>query len=386
VKARHWALALAVPLLLAAPAEASADVIFDPADADELVAVLAEAYQDQGVCYGWYVNVHDVTTTSASSGSNFGVGTPTTSGTCQATVEFRADITYTSESSESEDSATYDVSSNPDGVTRDDLDSLDIDFGELTGENPDVVIAKAITALPLLAADKGLGKAISAAPATGTTPADAQLTDDPGSDWWRNRGGMLLWGLGLLLAGGVFVWWVLWTRRRRAISEAMTVPDSPAEMPPSAWQFPPATDPPTTPFPVAQPPAAEPRAAEPPTPTTDPLPAEPAAKSSAEKPAAEDRSAAEPTAAKPPSAAEPVDGPVVEEPPKEEPVTGESLAAELSPAEPPAKEQATEEPPKEEPSSAEQSSGTPPQAKRSSARDSGKTSGEQAPSDLEDKE
>jgi hypothetical protein len=211
---KRLAVALALPVLLAAPGTASADVIFDPADADDLAASLAEAYTDQGVCYGWQVTVNDVSTTDESVGSNFGAGKPVSSGACDKTVEFHATITYTSESSESEDSASYDVTSTPSGVTRDDLDALGIDFDDLTGEDPDVAIGKAVIALPLLAADKGVAEPLSATPDNATAPADAQLTDSPGSDWWRDRGGMLLWGLGLLAAGGVFVWWILWTNRR----------------------------------------------------------------------------------------------------------------------------------------------------------------------------
>jgi hypothetical protein len=201
--------------LLAAPGSAAADVIFDPADADELAAVLAEAYTDQNVCYGWHVSVDNAGSRSDSVGSNFGAGKPVDSGSCSATVEFSATITYTSESSESEDSASFDVRSSPPGVSRDDLIALDLDFDGLTGEDPDAVVGKAVTALPLLAADKGIADPISAAPETGTTPADAQLTDDPGSDWWRDRGGMLLWALALLAASGVLIVVVLKMSPRR---------------------------------------------------------------------------------------------------------------------------------------------------------------------------
>lgn len=204
--------ALAAALLLAAPGSASADVIFDPADADELAAVLAEATQTQNVCYGWHVTVNDVGVVSESTGSNRGVGQRVD---CPTYVEFVADITYTSESSESEDSATHYIMSSSDRPSTADLNALGIDFDELTGENPDVVIAKAVTALPLLAADAGMAQAIEAAPETGAAPADAQLTDDPDSDWWRANGGTLTWALILLAASGVFAWWVLRSNRKR---------------------------------------------------------------------------------------------------------------------------------------------------------------------------
>ncbi|HEX6354334.1 hypothetical protein [Actinophytocola sp.] len=212
-------LALATALLFAAPAAASADVIFDQADADDLAATLAEATEAQGVCYGWNVTVSDpVAGPSESIGSNVGAGRPI-SNDCAETVEFTASIIYTSESSESEDSATYDVISSPGGPDRTDFDALGIDMDGLTGEDPDVVIGNAVTALPLLAADTGLAQPIAASPETGTAPADAQLTDDPGSDWWRQSGGMVLWGLALMVAGALFAWWIVMINRRRVAAE-----------------------------------------------------------------------------------------------------------------------------------------------------------------------
>jgi hypothetical protein len=156
-------------------------------------------------------------------GSNLGAGVPIGS-SCAKQVQLTARITYTSESSESEDSASYDVTSSPGGPTRADLDALDLDWDGLTGEDPDVVIGKAVTALPLLAADKGMAKPIAAAPETGAAPADAQLTDDPGSDWWRDNGGAVLWGVGLILGGGLFAWWVLKVNRARQRPRPEAVP------------------------------------------------------------------------------------------------------------------------------------------------------------------
>ncbi len=305
---KRLAVALVLPLLLAAPGTAAADVIFDPADADDLAATLAEAYTDQGVCYGWHVTVDNVGSPQESVGSNFGAGKTVSSGSCAKKVEFTANITYTSESSESEDSASYDVSSTPAGVGRDDLDALDIDFDGLTGEDPDVAIGKAVTALPLLAADKGLAKALAASPDTASAPADAQLTDDPGSDWWRERGGMLLWGVGLMLAGGVFVWWVLRTNRpHRRPSHVQPVPDDlssleplpyepPAEPPVEQAEEPPAAppvEPPAPPGPpIYAPPPPGPPLSGPPAEETEPGPdAEPAPKTeAAAKPEAESAS------------------------------------------------------------------------------------------------
>jgi hypothetical protein len=264
--------AVAGALLLAAPGAASADVVFDPADADDLAATLAEATQQQDVCYGWHVTVQDVATTDESVGSNLGANKAVSTGSCRASVEFTATITYTSESSEAEDSASYDVSSNPGGVSRADFDALGIDMGGLTGEDPDVAIGKAVAALPLLAADKGLADPIQAAPQTATsTPADARLTDDPGSDWWRRNGGTLLWGLSLIVAGGLFAWWVVRSNRRRTGGRKQ----SSVRHEPPTEPVPVQKDPPTAPVPVQ---AAPPRPAEP---AAD----EPAGKSAADEPA-----------------------------------------------------------------------------------------------------
>lgn len=214
--------AVAAGTLLAGAGTASADVIFDSADADDLAAVLAEATKEQGVCYGWRVLVDDQTTSQSESvGSNFGAGIPVDGGqgSCRESVVFEAYITYTSESSESEDSASYDVVSTGSRPTTSDLDALGLDFGGLTGEDVDVVVGKAVTALPLLAADAGLGRPIVASPApeSETQGQNAQLTDSPDSDWWRDNRGVVFWGIGLLLGGGVFALYA-WRTARKAKS------------------------------------------------------------------------------------------------------------------------------------------------------------------------
>jgi hypothetical protein len=393
---KRLAAALTIPFLLAAPGTASADVIFDPADADDLAASLAEAYTDQNVCYGWQVTVNDVSTTDKSVGSNFGAGKPVTDGSCDKTVEFQATITYTSESSEAEDSASYDVTSTPPGVTRDDLDALGIDFDGLTGEDPDVAIGKAVVALPLLAADKGLADPLAATPDNATPAADAQLTDDPDSDWWRDRGGMLLWGVGLLLAGGLFVWWVLKTNRRTkrlaSFPAAEPTPIVPDSVPPE-WSMPPADhptsapppyEPPTEPF--QKPDPTKPAAEGPPASTKDPAagphPAQahsPSPPQPAQKPDAVDESATDFERETPPSSAvegsraEPSSGEsaVPEEPTDSTKDSEAGAAAEGSAASTPR----VAEPPPDEPASDEPATSTkePEQARP-------------APSDRKDKE
>jgi hypothetical protein len=275
---------------LAAPGTASADVIFDPADAQDLAQILAEATQAQGVCYGWNVSVDDQyagVETGSSVGSNFGAGQSVHdapgAGRCKTTVEFDASITYTSDSSESEDSASYSVNSAPRGPTTDDLNDLGvIDEDGLVGDNPDIEVNKAVSALPQLASDVGVAKPVQATPEPVADAGNSRLTDDPGSDFWRGAGNYLLWGSLLLLAGIVFaIYAIRSSRRERQRPYRMPAPiGPPAEQiaPDRSYeQYPPPRHPPPTDRP-ADPPAADPPAADPPAadpPPEDPPPAGP---------------------------------------------------------------------------------------------------------------
>lgn len=209
-------LALAVA---ATPGVASADVIFDPADAEELAATLAEAHEKQGVCYGWAIDVNNEGSYESSYGSNFGAGERLSSGDCKGRVEFVATITWTSESSESEDSASYSVVSDSASgrPSTGDLDDLDIVSEDgLEGDDVDSDVYKAVAALPLLAADAGMAEPIEASPAPEADSGDAAPTNSPGSDFWRESGMLVLWSSVLLLAGGVFAWYAFASSRRRA--------------------------------------------------------------------------------------------------------------------------------------------------------------------------
>jgi hypothetical protein len=207
----------AVLAFAAVPGVASADVIFDQADTDELAATLAEAYDAQGVCYGWSISVDNEGLAQTSAGSNFGAGKTVADGDCAKSVELQASITWTSESSESEDSASYSVVSTPSGPSTADLDDLDVlSEDDLTGDDADVAVYKAVAALPLLAADSGMASAIEASPAPESEAAGAAPTNSPGSDFWRESGMMLLWGALLLLAGVAFAGYVVKTSRRPA--------------------------------------------------------------------------------------------------------------------------------------------------------------------------
>ncbi len=200
---------MAALLLLTAPA-AAADVVFDPADAEELAAELAEATEVQGVCYGWRVSIDDAAglETGVSTGSSFGAGVslqdpPARS--CATLVEFVATITYTSASSEASDSADFEVVSMPAGPTTDDLADLDLfDTGDLAGNEVDAAVARAVTALPRLATEAGVAPPVVAEPQTSAPPEAGTLSDDPGSDYLRRVGGLLAFGAVLLIGGVAF--------------------------------------------------------------------------------------------------------------------------------------------------------------------------------------
>jgi hypothetical protein len=274
---------LALGALAAAPGVAAADVIFDPADADELAATLAEAYEAQDVCYGWSIDVDNEGVLETSVGSHLGAGQPMGAATgCSASVEFQASITWTPESSESEDSASYQVVSSPGGPTTDDLDSLDVMSEDgLVSDDVDVDVYKAVAALPLLAADTGLAPPMEASPAPPADAGDATPTNSPGSDFWRESGMLLLWGVLILFAGAAFAWYAVSSNRRarhRPVGPAVEqLPTYVPEHVPPEWtdddeKAPaeehatdePSTDEPSTDEPAAEEPSAdEPAAAEP---------------------------------------------------------------------------------------------------------------------------
>lgn len=220
-------------LLLTAPA-AAADVVFDPADAAELAAELAEATEAQDVCYGWTVRIDDAAgvETGVSTGSSFGAGVSLQAPparACSTLVEFVARITYTSAASESSDAAAFEVISTPAGPTTDDLAGLGLfDSGDLVGDEVDAAVARAVTALPQLAAEAGIAPPLVAEPEPRAAPGAGTLSDDPGSDYLRRAGGLLALGAVLLIGGTAFGAHALMTARRAPT----TPPPDPPHPPP----------------------------------------------------------------------------------------------------------------------------------------------------------
>lgn len=204
----------AVTVLIGGALPAGALPVLAEADATELAQALADATEDQDVCYGWDVRVYDYGGSGDGSdqGSSLGVGKAANDAAnaaeCARWVIFEATIAYTSASSESEDSASFSVSSNVGGgPTSADLRDYGITEGGLLGDNDDQVIANATLLLPALMAEKGLAAPISLEANTQALPAGDKATGTPGSDWLRKYGAAVAFAA-LVSAGGLG--WAAW--------------------------------------------------------------------------------------------------------------------------------------------------------------------------------
>lgn len=184
------ALAAIVIGLLALPAFALAVPILEPADAEDLAQTLAEATEEQDVCYGWEVDVRDDSGEGPSGvegGSSFGAGQPLDRARCPRYVVLQGAVTYTSEASESEDSAEIAIDSNlANPPTVADLGTLGFDAnGLLSDTEDDVNLLNLVEVLPLLVAEHGQAPFVAFEPRREPLPAEDVPTASPGNDWLR---------------------------------------------------------------------------------------------------------------------------------------------------------------------------------------------------------
>ena len=252
---------LACALALAAPAQAG---IVSDEDAAELAQTLAEAQEEQDVCYGWNVT-NNFSPTSDVGSSTGGPGVPLapTQAACpKGAVILEGDIDYACGSCESSDSASVSISSgnlaNPPTVK--DLEGLGLNAGDLTGDNDDTTLVNMVNALPLLVADRGNAPYVEYEQAT-TVPAADHATDKPGSDLLRDSWlGLLFFG-GLILAGPGFFFYKRSQQPKRSApapgADLAARPDAPAQAEPWPGQGEP------------EPPSSE--SAPPPQPPRDPM-------------------------------------------------------------------------------------------------------------------
>ena len=206
------AAALATLVVPATPA--SAAPILDPGDATELANTLAEATEEQGVCYGWLVDVQDDdgSLSGVDQGSSLGPGTDPRLPACSPSVIFVADIHYTSSLSESPDSATYHVESTLPGFDDRSLDPLGVSGTALLGDRDDLTVLNATALLPVLVAEQGLAPAVAVEETVGTIPATDVPTGKPSSDVLRTHGWAFAIAAVLILAGVVWFALALWLR------------------------------------------------------------------------------------------------------------------------------------------------------------------------------
>lgn len=201
----------------AAPAGPGA--VVSPEDRTEIAQSLAEATTDTGVCFGYVVQLTGETYggPDLEQTSNAGPDTEPGQGSCpKGTVSAQITLDYTSESSESEDSAGVGVTSTvpglSSGVARQRLDDLGVlDEGDLLGNDDDLAVRNLAVALPLVLNDAV--PAEDAAPAAAAAPNGDRLTGSPGSDWMRAHLVTVLIGA-VLLVGALIAVVVGWLGRR----------------------------------------------------------------------------------------------------------------------------------------------------------------------------
>lgn len=204
-------LTLAFALLLLLPSSPVDAAILAPEDANELANTLADATAEQGVCYGWTFQVNDFSggDDGPDVGSNLGPGKEAAGAPgCEKWVVLTGSVTYTSESSESDDSASWSIDtnlSNPPRIAE--LEDLGYGSGDLTGDKNDTTLVNAVGALPALVADHGEAEPLPFEVSTAPAAEQGVPTNGPGNDFLREHGVMLAL-FGLLLVGGL-IWLVL---------------------------------------------------------------------------------------------------------------------------------------------------------------------------------
>lgn len=200
------AAALLAPLLLAAPA-AAANPVLDPEDDAEVAAALAQATEVQDVCYGYVLSVDDGDTgewggTYAASSAGEGVRATEGDGCRDGVVELVARITYTSDFSEAEDSASWDLLSDVPGLSIADVEDQGLSPGDLLDDGASAAtLQNAVLSLPRLAAEQAGLQPVVLEPNASPLPEGAEPTGSPGSDWLREHLVLLALSVGAVLAG-----------------------------------------------------------------------------------------------------------------------------------------------------------------------------------------
>ncbi len=234
---RVAALAAVAAAALWAPAAALATPVLDPADAAELAQSLADATEEQGVCYGWEIEVDDASggPSGPEYGSNLGPQQRFDLSQCPKYAVLVGTIVFTSDSSDSEDASRIEVRSNLPGITQESLDELGYGANDsLVGDDNDTVLANMVGALPEIVADHGYAPPVPFETPAAPVEQQGAATGRPRlSDFLRQWGPALLI-CSLLLVGGA-VWLVVGVeqrrRRRHAERRERRGPARPAQAP-----------------------------------------------------------------------------------------------------------------------------------------------------------
>ncbi|MDR7280163.1 hypothetical protein [Catenuloplanes atrovinosus] len=186
----------------------------------ETARVLATATGVQGMCYGW--NLQDSSSyqdQAVSRGSSLGpaVAVDSDPAKCREYVEVVARITYTSSSSESDDSASLSVESNSPRVDKWQLTQRLREMGftdDAFINDPGFVIMHAALALPLITAESGAATPVPATAPSAATNAPSAALPPAGNDFLRDRWGFLVAAGVLLLVGAGAIALGAWERGR----------------------------------------------------------------------------------------------------------------------------------------------------------------------------
>ena len=205
--------------------------ILEEGDAIELSNKLAEATEEQDVCYGWVVAINDQDRGfTGEQGSSLGPSTAPSDPACTPSVVFIAELLYTSEMSEASDSATIRVESTLPGLvlSGDDFGPFGVTGRSLLGDNDDLALLNAVSALPLLVAEAGLAPAVQPEQTTGTIPDADRPTGGGGSDRFRTYGSLYFLAIALILGG---VGWLVVAFFLRSMANAPPLAHSSASHP-----------------------------------------------------------------------------------------------------------------------------------------------------------
>ena len=216
--------ALALPTTAVAQLDQTRHEILGDDGAVELAQQLAEATEEQGICYGWRVLVGNEGDLSTERGSNFGPDRGIETGPCRRKAEIVGEVSWTCGSCEPEDSSSFHVEANFRGApTKDQIRDLGLEGGNLHKGDGDEVLAAMAGSLPVIAASNGVAEAVPAQLNTRPIPAADKPENSPSTPDWLRESWLGLTVFLVLAAAGI-AWFVI-DLLRRSPAEAPAAPE-----------------------------------------------------------------------------------------------------------------------------------------------------------------